>query len=147
MGRRHASFFLMFSPEGYDDRYGPWLATAKKAWEAVDLLADEPTGEDAGKGKGLGEAGAGEGTEVKRTAAAVALTLLLILLFEFAVHGLPWIWLRDHQNSFGLQGGADGLISFFIFGLFRPKWRKVCWRMGALSLFVTIISLLGGRQT
>jgi hypothetical protein len=76
--------------------------------------------------------------------AAFGLSAALIIGFEWLVHGLPWAWLRDHPNSYGLQTGLDGMILSIMLGLLVPRWRKYWWLTVLMALAVVVIYLLGG---
>ena len=77
--------------------------------------------------------------------AASAISIIFITIFEIFAYWLPWNWLRNHPNSYGLQGSFDILIILAIFGFFRPKWRKWCWgSSGFFVVIILILSLLGG---
>ncbi|MDD5153232.1 MAG: hypothetical protein PHR03_00975 [Desulfovibrionales bacterium] len=81
-------------------------------------------------------------------AAASAVSLLLIAGFEAFVHLVPWTWLRNHSNSYGLQGAFDILFALVTFGAFRPRWRKFCWGIsGAFAAVLVILTILGGPTT
>ncbi|TET39227.1 MAG: hypothetical protein E3J72_00870 [Planctomycetota bacterium] len=78
---------------------------------------------------------------------AIGLSVILIIVFEIVLYKLPWTWLRDHSNSYALQAGVSfGVVSFML-GLFRPRWRKVCWLIFLFGIIVVIISLLGGPNS
>ncbi len=76
--------------------------------------------------------------------AALGASSLLIVLFEVLVYQLPWIWLRNHPNSFGLQGAMWFMILSFVVGLFRPDWRKVWGVTVFVAIIATLLTLLGG---
>jgi len=86
---------------------------------------------------------------LKRVFEAIFLSLLIIFLFLISVWFLPvkpFSWLRNHPNSYSLQGSVIFFIPSFIMGLFKPQWRKWCWGTAALAFLVLIISLLGGKS-
>lgn len=85
----------------------------------------------------------------KGTAAALAtvLSLVLIGIFEFAVYGLPWVWLRDHANSYGIQAGVDVAVLAIMLGLFIPCLRKVWWLVIGVVVIGALITILGGPQS
>ena len=80
-------------------------------------------------------------------ATAIVLSLVLIIIFELAVYVLPWVWLRDHANSYGIQAGVDVAVLAFMLGLFRPRWRKVSWLVVALVVIGALITILGGPHS
>ncbi len=75
---------------------------------------------------------------------AIFVSVLVIAGFEWLVYGLPWDWLKNHSNSYGLQTGFAGVIFSFFIGLFRPRWRNAWWVTALVALIVVTISLLGG---
>jgi chaperonin cofactor prefoldin len=79
--------------------------------------------------------------------AALGVSTVLIIGFEMLVYGLPWNWLKNHTNSFGLQAGVSGAIISFMLGLFRPRWRKVWWLVILIALAAVIITLVGGPSS
>jgi hypothetical protein len=83
----------------------------------------------------------------KRIIAAIVISLIVIVLFELLVYRVPIGWLKNHPNSYGLQGGIVLLILSSIFALFKPAWRKWYWKTALLALVVLILSLLGGRSS
>ena len=78
---------------------------------------------------------------------AVCVSVLLIAGFEALVHNLPWMWLKNHPNSYSLQAGICGVILSFIIGLFLPRWRKVWWLTILIAMVVAVIALLGGPNS
>ena len=85
--------------------------------------------------------------KAKRIIAAIVISLIVIVLFELLVYRVPIGWLKNHPNSYGLQGGIVLLILSSIFVLFKPAWRKWYWKTALLALVVLILSLLGGRSS
>ena len=85
--------------------------------------------------------------KAKRIIAAIVISLIVIVLFELLVYRVPIGWLKNHPNSYGLQGGIVLLILSSIFALFKPAWRKWYWKTALLALVVLILSLLGGRSS
>jgi hypothetical protein len=79
--------------------------------------------------------------------AALGVSAVLIIGFEMLVYGLPWNWLKNHTNSFGLQAAVSGAIISFMLGLFRPRWRKVWWLVILSALAVAVITLVGGPSS
>ena len=75
---------------------------------------------------------------------AIVLNSIVIGIFELLIYKIPWNWLINHQNSYGLQAAFDGAIIFIIFGVFNIKWRKWCWGVALLSFIALIPQLLGG---
>jgi hypothetical protein len=83
-------------------------------------------------------------TKAKRyLIAAIGVSAVLIAGFEYSVYKLPWYWLRNHPNSYGIQAVIDGIILLFMLRLCRPKWRKFCW-YAIGTLLICLPSLLGG---
>lgn len=84
-------------------------------------------------------------SEVYNSVFGCVLSLILIILFEYIIHKIPWHWLLEHKNSYGLQGAFDFFIFSSALGLFKSKWRKLLWS-GSLvfSIILVILSLLGG---
>lgn len=77
--------------------------------------------------------------------ASSAISSISIAIFELLVYWLPCNWLRNHPNSYGLQGSFDVLLILVIFGYFLPKWRKWCWgTSGVCAVLGLILTLLGG---
>lgn len=78
--------------------------------------------------------------------AGIALSVLLIAGFEFTAHLIPWGWLLQHPNSYGLQGSIDLLILFSVLGLFIQKCRKFCWGAGLFAIVLILIQIVGGPE-
>jgi hypothetical protein len=81
----------------------------------------------------------------KRIIAALLISLLIICAFILSVWLIPFTpftWLRNHPNSYGIQGSIICLIPSFIFGFFKPDWRKWCWGTAAIAFLVGLLSLL-----
>jgi len=87
-----------------------------------------------------------EETEQNRetTIVAIIISLILVFLFELLVYFVPITWVKNHPNSYGLQGSIIFLIPCLIVGLFKPQSRKLCWRVAAIAFVVLFLSLLGG---
>ena len=83
-----------------------------------------------------------EQTNPKSTFLSVLVSFLGILAFILWIHRIPIAWIKDHPNGLGLQGSIIFLIPCLVVGYFKPKYRKWCWGVGALSFLVLIISLL-----
>jgi hypothetical protein len=111
---------------------------AEKERLAKETLEKKTKGESSGKKK------AEQTVATYKTITAALLSVILIGVFELAVYLSPWQWLRNHQNSYGLQASINGMIVSFMLGLFRPRWRKVWWVIVLLALLVLVFSLLGG---
>ncbi len=83
----------------------------------------------------------------KTTIVAIIISLFIIIIFVLSLRFIPFTpftWLKNHPDSYGLQGGTIFLIVFSIFGLCKRQWRKFCWGVALLALLVLILSLLGG---
>ncbi|MEW6070451.1 MAG: hypothetical protein AB1485_07530, partial [Candidatus Thermoplasmatota archaeon] len=78
--------------------------------------------------------------------AGIAIGIILVISFEMAVHLIPWKWLIEHPNSYGLQGAFDLLLVFFVIGLFIQKWRMWCWGAGAFAITCIIFQIIGGPE-
>jgi len=78
----------------------------------------------------------------KRILVAIFFSLIVIFFSELFVYKIPVIWITNHPNSYGIQGGFICLIPCLIFGLLKPVWRKWCWGTGGIALLVLILSLL-----
>jgi hypothetical protein len=88
----------------------------------------------------------GEKAKDGATAAlAIVLSLVLIMIFELAVYVLPWVWLRDHANSYGIQVGVDVAVLAIMLGLFKPRWRKVLWVVVAFGVVLVHRPIEGVR--
>jgi hypothetical protein len=79
--------------------------------------------------------------------AAIVLSLVLITIFEVAVYELPWAWLRDHTNSYGIQAEADLAVIVLMLGLFMPSLRKILWFEVGLAVVVALTTILGGSHS
>lgn len=75
---------------------------------------------------------------------ALLLSAILILFFEFLIYQVPWNWLINHSDSYGIQASFGALVISFILGCFISKWRKWCWGVASLSFAVIILQILGG---
>jgi hypothetical protein len=84
----------------------------------------------------------------KTTIIAIIISLVISCIFLLSVWFIPFApfnWLKNHPNSYGLQGSIFCLIISFVVGLFKPQWRGRCWGGGALLAFIVVIlPLLGG---
>lgn len=80
----------------------------------------------------------------KATVIAILISLFIICTFELCVHLIPFPWLKNHPNSYGLQGGIILLAPCLVVGWFKPQWRKWFWGGAAFAIIVLILSLLGG---
>ncbi len=88
-----------------------------------------------------------QNTKAKATIAAILISLFTISIFVLLVWLVPFTpftWLKNHPNSYSLQGGIICLVPCIFVGLFKPQWRKLCWGVALLPLLVLILSLLGG---
>ncbi len=77
-------------------------------------------------------------------AKALVSSVALIVAFELITYKMPWSWLVNHQNSYGLQASFDLMLVLGLLGLFVPKWRKWCWGLGVFPFAAVILQLLGG---
>jgi TIR domain len=75
---------------------------------------------------------------------AISLSCNLIGLFELIVYKVPWTWLIEDPNSYGLQASFDVLLVLFVVGSLYPNWRKWCWGAGAFAILTVILLILGG---
>ena len=83
----------------------------------------------------------------KTTIVAIIISLFIICIFVLSVRFIPFTlftWLKNHPNSYGLQGSIICLIACFILGLYKPKWRKLCWGGALIAFLGVLLSLLGG---
>jgi len=80
----------------------------------------------------------------KTTIFAIIISFILDLVFELLVYFVPITWVKNHPNSYGLQGSIIFLIPCLIVGLFKPQSRKWCWGVGAIAFIVLLLSLMGG---
>ena len=87
-------------------------------------------------------------TKQNRKTPIVAIIIFLIVdsVFELLVYFVPFTWLKNHPNSYGLQVSIIFLIPCLIVGLFKPQYRKWCWGVAGLAFLLLIVSLLGGRS-
>jgi hypothetical protein len=83
----------------------------------------------------------------KRIGAAILISSVTILLFELFVYFGPITWLKNHPNSYGIQGSIICLIPCLILGFLKPRWRNWCWGTASLAFLGLILSLLGGRPS
>jgi len=83
----------------------------------------------------------------KRTIVSIIISLFIIFIFVLSLRFIPFTpftWLKNHPNSYGLQGSIIFLIPCLIVGLFKPQSRKWCWGVGAIAFIVLLLSLMGG---
>ena len=67
--------------------------------------------------------------------------------FYIAVHFiLPWPWLLEHPNSYGLQAAFILMIVSGVLGFFIKSWRTWAWVVAFLGALITVIQLLGGPK-
>lgn len=71
---------------------------------------------------------------------------LNLMLSEFIIYKIPWQWLIQHPNSYGIQGAFDFLVITIVIGFLRPAWRRVCWGTGAFAIVVALIQILGSAS-
>jgi len=69
--------------------------------------------------------------------------VVVVVVFLVLAHELPWRWLVSHKNTVPLQIGVSATFLCGSMGLFVKTWRKWCWGVGVLTLFVTLLSLMG----
>jgi hypothetical protein len=84
------------------------------------------------------------GRKTKVTIVAIIISLLIICAFELSVWLMPFTpftWLKNHPQSYGIQGSAICLIPCLIFGFFKPRWRKWWWGT-AIAFLVGLLTLL-----
>ena len=85
--------------------------------------------------------------ETYATALGIISALILSVSFIYTVNNLPWTWLLNNQNSYGLQGVFCFFISVSVLGVFKRSWRKWLWSGSVLSGLVFVaLTLLGGRS-
>jgi len=87
------------------------------------------------------------GQNAKATIVAVIISLIIICIFLLSVWLIPFTpftWLKDHPNSYGLQGSTICLITCFVLGLFKPQRRKLYWGGAIIAFLGVLLSLLGG---
>jgi hypothetical protein len=70
----------------------------------------------------------------------------LIALFESLVYAIPWNWLQNHVNSYGLQVAVAVLVVSAITWRLQPQWRKSFWSKPLLRGLVFAIIMMLGRQ-
>ena len=83
----------------------------------------------------------------KATVVAVIISLIIICIFLLSVWLIPFTpftWLKDHPNSYGLQGSVICLITCLVVGFFKPQWRKWWWGGAIIAFLGVLLSLLGG---
>ena len=78
-----------------------------------------------------------------RVFSGIAFGGMAILVFLMLTHMLPWSWLISHKNTLPLQIGISTLFLCASMGLFIRSWRNWCWGVGLLTVFVTLLSLMG----
>ncbi len=71
---------------------------------------------------------------------------ILIVALELIVYKLPWSWLVNHQNSYGIQASFGLMLILGLLGFFVPKWRTWCWGLGVAPIIAVILQLLGGPR-
>ena len=78
--------------------------------------------------------------------ASVVTAFLVVLLFEVTVNWIvPWNWLLNHPNSFGLQGCISLMAFFAVLGAWVKPWRNVLWVVGVLGALFVTLQIIGGR--
>lgn len=86
-----------------------------------------------------------DGKEKDKTIVAIIVSLFIICIFVLSVWLIPFTpfsWLKNHPNSYGLQGSTICLITCFVVGFFKPQRRKWCWGSAAIAFLVGLLSLL-----
>jgi hypothetical protein len=88
--------------------------------------------------------------KTKKIVSAFLISLLIICAFILSVWLIPFTpftWLRNHPNSYGIQGSIICLIPCLVFAIFKPGWRKWCLGVAGLAFLGVLLSLLGGRSS
>ncbi len=80
----------------------------------------------------------------KVTILALVISCVAVSAVELSVYLVPLNWVKNHPNSYGLQGSIIFLIPCLIVGLLKPQYRKWCWGVGAIAFIVLLLSLMGG---
>lgn len=78
-----------------------------------------------------------------RVVAGISFGVMISLLFFFLTYTIPWSWLISHKNTIPLQICICMALIFASIGLFVSIWRKWCWGAVVLTLFGTLLSLIG----
>jgi hypothetical protein len=116
--------------------------TKREVKKRIDLEMDLYF-DSVGEAKKLAETG----QDTKRMIGAIIISLLVVCIFELSVWFAPvtpFSWLKNHPNSYGLQGAIVFLVPCIFVGLLKRQYRKWCWGVGLVALLVLILSLLGG---
>jgi hypothetical protein len=77
---------------------------------------------------------------------ALLSSIIIILGFEFTIYRIPWDWLINHPNSYGIQASIDFFILLGSLGMFLPKYRKWFWIGAAIPVGLGLLQLLGGPR-
>jgi hypothetical protein len=84
-------------------------------------------------------------SEIYASILGVISGLIGIITFKIIVNKIPWTWLLEHRNSYGLQGIFYILIMVLVLGSFQRRWRKWLWGSSVVwALILLCLSLLGG---
>jgi len=84
-----------------------------------------------------------KGRNRKATIYAIIISLSVIcilLLSVWLIPFTPFTWLKNHPNSYPLQGSIICLIPCVVVGFLKQQWRKWCWG-SAVAFVVLILSL------
>ena len=109
------------------------LEAEKSASEALQRAAQD----EKGKKKAEREAFR------MRALSGILLGVVAVVLFLVMVRELPWTWLISHKNTVPIQIAVSAILLSVSTGFFVQLWRKWCWGAAALTLFVTVLTLMG----
>ena len=75
---------------------------------------------------------------------SILASIILIGIFEWLIYKIPWDWLIQHSNSYGLQGCIDFILLGLSFFVFVPKWRKTILIILIVPFVAVALQILGG---
>lgn len=66
------------------------------------------------------------------------------VIAELLVYRLPWAWLLNHPNSYGIRASVYLTVLLFFIGLLKKSWRKGCWGTGIVAIAAVLLQIIGG---
>jgi hypothetical protein len=78
--------------------------------------------------------------------ASILIAFLVIGVFELIIRFVvPWRWLLNHPNGYGLEGCFILTLGCGIIGLGVKTWRKGLWITGLVGAVLVALQIMGGK--
>jgi uncharacterized membrane protein YvlD (DUF360 family) len=79
--------------------------------------------------------------------ASIFIAVLVIGIFELIIRAVvPWRWLLDHPNGYGLEGCFILILACGIIGFGVKVWRKGLWITGLVGAVLVALQIMGGKS-